>query len=261
MNSKEKREEIVALINNIKEHSDRLSNMPHMPLLEVSAILSKINRLHESTVVLKYLLAREQHHEDEEFGLNFSKMAELEEEELEEEEEEPLESSLEEDPESFDDFDDDNEQDDDLEIDEEEIDLKGEFSQAGTPTQTATKSISKTEIEEMEIESGLSSKSDINEQYAEEQEDRSLSEQLKKQPIADLMAAIGLNERYLYANDLFGGDIEEFRKVIRLLNDFDQETEATQYFNVELRRTYGWEEDNELAEALLVLLKRRFQKN
>ena len=87
-----------------------------------------------------------------------------------------------------------------------------------------------------------------------------MSEQLKKQPIADLLTAIGLNERYLYANDLFGGDIEEFRKAVRLLNEFDNEAEASRYFNEELRRAYGWEEDNELAEALFLLVKRRFQE-
>ena len=119
----------------------------------------------------------------------------------------------------------------------------------------------KVDIESLEERAEMSSKSDINEQYAEEQEDRSLSEQLKKQTITDLLAAIGLNERYLYANDLFGGDIEEFRKVIRILNDFDNESEATNYFDAELRRSYGWEEDNELAEALLLLVRRRFQAN
>ena len=253
MNSKEKREEIVALIDNIKEHSDRLNKMPHMPLLEVSAILSKINRLHESTVVLKYLLATEQDHEEEEFSSPIVESSNG----VQTSEEESVANAtpdLEEDPTDVDDYDDDEDQDDDLDIDESKIDLKGEFEAA----QERIKAES--EIDKMEGKSGISSHADINEQYADEQEDRSLSEQLKKQPIADLLTAIGLNERYLYANDLFGGDIEEFRKAVRLLNEFDNEAEASRYFNEELRRAYGWEEDNELAEALFLLVKRRFQE-
>lgn len=255
MNSKEKREEITALIDNIKEHSDRLDHMPHMPLLEVSAILSKINRLHESTVVLKYILAKEQHHEDEEFG---SEASEEEYEELE------IEIEMEDDGESdsFDDYDDDHEQEDDLDVDEEEIELDSEMeAEHSQPSveEVRESDDAETTIADLEEESGLSSKSDVNEQYAEGSEDRSLSEQLKKQPIADLMTAIGLNERYLYANDLFGGDIDEFRKVIRILNDFNTEVEAVKYFNEELRRSYGWEEDDKLAEALFSLVKRRFQ--
>lgn len=253
MDSKKKREEIVALIDNIKDHSDRLNRMPHMPLLEVSAILSKINRLHENTVVLKYLLAAEQNHEDDEFGS--ISLAKYIDEEDDEDLEEEVKDIFEEDPESFESADDDFEQeDDDLEIDEEELELKDESIVEDDLESTPT-------IEEMEERTGMSSKADINEQYAEEQEDRSLSEQLKKQPIADLLTAIGLNERYLYANDLFGGDIEEFRKVIRVLNEFKSESEASKYFDEELRRTYGWENDNELAEALFLLIKRRFQQN
>lgn len=252
MNSKEKREEIVALIDNIKEHSDRLSKMPHMPLLEVSAILSKINKLHENTVVLKYLLATEQEYEEEEFSLDIplDKAYEVKDEVAEVSSES---IDLEEDPEDIDQFDDEMDQDDDLEVDESKLDLKGEFEQA------EEKIKAESNIDQMADQSGISSHADINEQYADEQEDRSLSEQLKKQPISDLLTAIGLNERYLYANDLFGGDIEEFRKAIRLLNELDSETEASRYFNEELRRAYGWEEDNELAEALYLLVKRRFQ--
>jgi len=246
MNSKEKREEVVALIDNIKEHSDRLSSMPHMPLLEVSAILSKINRLHENTVVLKYLLASEQDYEEEEFSLGISDSSPKS-------KEVKGRPDLEEDPDDVDQIDDEADQDDDLDIEESKVDLKGEFAAAEERIKA------KSEIDKIEGESGISSHADINDQYADEQEDRSLSEQLKKQPIADLLTAIGLNERYLYANDLFGGDIEEFRKAIRLLNELESEEEASRYFNEELRRAYGWEEDNELAEALYLLVKRRFQ--
>lgn len=48
------RKDITGLIDNIKEHSDRLTGAQHLPELELSAILAKISKLYENTVVLKH---------------------------------------------------------------------------------------------------------------------------------------------------------------------------------------------------------------
>ena len=98
----------------------------------------------------------------------------------------------------------------------------------------------------------------MKQQYAEE-EDPSLSEQLRKQPIADLMTAIGLNERYLYANELFDGDIEAFREVVKILNEFGHKEQALKYFKEQLIPTYEWDAKNDLVKALYLLVERRYQ--
>lgn len=240
MDSQSKRREVTALIDNIKEHSDRLRNHDSIPLLEMSVILSKINRLHEATLILKYLLAKDQHHEEEEFGSNDYvinsfikdpktrlKELEKEEEELTEKEEKPSEDVLvEETP-----------------HEEPEISKEDEISIDEV-------------IERLEQEE-VNSLPDLNEQYVEE-EDKSLGEQLKKQPIADLVAAIGLNERYLYANELFEGDIDAFRTELGNLNNFNSKEEAHQYFNEDLAKKRGWDTEHEMVHALKVLLDRRY---
>ena len=91
--------------------------------------------------------------------------------------------------------------------------------------------------EEIEQNEEIDSKPDLNEVFSSE-EDPSLSEQLKKQPISDLLTAIGLNERYLYANELFDGDMEDFRRVISLLNDFENESEVVEFFEKDLLNLY-----------------------
>ena len=113
-------------------------------------------------------------------------------------------------------------------------------------------------LEDLESKEEIPSIPDLNEQYSEE-EDPSLSEQLKKQPIADLLTAIGLNERYLYANELFGGDIEDFKNVVRTLNEFDSKELAESYFVDQLLVSYGWEKDSEMVKALYSLVQRRYQ--
>ena len=111
-------------------------------------------------------------------------------------------------------------------------------------------------VENLESNNDLSSKPDINDALFAE--DSSISNHLKKQPIADLISAIGLNERYLYSNELFDGDIEEFRTTIKVLNEFNNGEEAMTFFNNGLRDTYGWEDDNTLANALFSLVERRY---
>jgi hypothetical protein len=270
MDSQQKRQEITDLIDNIKRHSDRLSEKPNIPLLEVSVILAKITRLNEKAAVLKYMLAIEQgFHEDEFAPQHLQEHEKLIEAEL---------AEL------------DNQQDGNLnqaestakqtetaaakegvsnqsEPSKKEVEEFSEKSDAVEKPESADhkpleaqdkEQPNETFLNQLENSEEIPAKPDLNEQYSDE-EDPSLSEQLSKQPIADLLTAIGLNERYLYANELFGGDIEDFRKVIRTLNEFEHSDDALEYFEQHLIVSYGWKEDNELVMALKKLLTRRYQ--
>jgi hypothetical protein len=274
MDSQQKRKEITELIDNIKKHSDRLSEKPNIPLLEVSVISAKVSRLNEKTAILKYLLAREQGFTEEEYAPQTLK-------EHERKIDEEFDEEVEEKEEELNNVDGQDEEVGELEAEsqkeltktnsEEEPILtaeqieEAEVEQTEDETKQEKESIAE-DVEAVEIkESGaileneeIPSKPDLNEQYSEE-EDPSLSEQLKKQPIADLLTAIGLNERYLYANELFGGDIEDFRNVVRTLNEFNSGEEAIEYFDQQLCVSYGWSTDNELVKAIRTLVQRRYQ--
>lgn len=101
---------------------------------------------------------------------------------------------------------------------------------------------------------------DLNELFHTEK-DPSLSGQLSKQPISDLFTAIGLNERYLYANELFDGNLEEFKEAIRVLNECESHEKAACYCRDELQKKYAWEDDNALFLALTALIERRYLQN
>jgi len=114
----------------------------------------------------------------------------------------------------------------------------------------------KSMLDNIEKEQEIPSKPDLNEALAKE--DSSLSDHLQKQPIADLMSAIGLNERYLYSNDLFDGDMQEFKNAIKMLNEFENVEEAKAFFESGLKSTYDWKDDDPLAQAFLSLVERRY---
>ncbi len=248
MDIQTKREEIQALIDNIKEHSDRLKPSKNLPLLELSVILSKITQLHEKTLILKYLAEVRQNHEEEEFGSSPIFQKEIDEED-DNESDEVIETKLSIDEDKSLIAESEDEAESESNHDQEMEDVSGLDLIISDKVENI--------IHEFESEEELPSKPDLNEAFTEE-EDSSLSDQLQKQPIQDLLTAIGLNERYLYANELFNGDIEDFRSVIRRLNEFESGKDAKAYFDNELKESYNWEADNKLVKALYLLVDRRY---
>src|SRR5687767_7913703 len=54
MDIKAMRKEITELIDNIKRHSDELTDKPHIPQLELELIVSKIEKLYKKSILFNY---------------------------------------------------------------------------------------------------------------------------------------------------------------------------------------------------------------
>ncbi len=85
-----------------------------------------------------------------------------------------------------------------------------------------------------------------------------LSERLKDAPLQDLRKAIGINDRYLYINELFNGNEAMFDRSLKTLNDFHAYSEAEFWMQRELRTKLGWKDDHALVQQFLQLVRRRF---
>ena len=97
----------------------------------------------------------------------------------------------------------------------------------------------------------------LNDQMANNEE--TLSAKLAKAPIQDLKSAIGLNQKFLFMNDLFMGEHDAYHSAIDTLNAFGTKSEATEYINNELASKFEWNmEDNSVAQ-FLILIDRRFK--
>lgn len=87
-----------------------------------------------------------------------------------------------------------------------------------------------------------------------------LSEKLSSMPVNDLMKTMGLNERILTVNELFGGDANAFKKIMTDLNNLDSFEAAKQYLAANVVEKYGWTKRNKKnkAKTLIKTIRRRY---
>ena len=90
------------------------------------------------------------------------------------------------------------------------------------------------------------------------QEKTEVVEILKHEPIKDLRKAIGINDRFVFINDLFRGDEAMYERSIKTINSFYIFPEAEYWINRELIVKLGWNRDNEIVKHFYQLVKRRF---
>jgi hypothetical protein len=85
-----------------------------------------------------------------------------------------------------------------------------------------------------------------------------LAETLKEAPIRDLRKAIGINDRFLFINDLFRGDELMYERSIKTINSFNIFPEAEYWINRELKIKLGWGADDPIVIQFDQLIRRRF---
>jgi hypothetical protein len=85
-----------------------------------------------------------------------------------------------------------------------------------------------------------------------------LGDSLTEAPIRDLKKAIGINDRFLYINELFRGDENMYERSIKTINSFSILPEAEYWIQRELKTKIGWSEGNETVKQFIQLVRRRF---
>jgi TolA-binding protein len=88
-------------------------------------------------------------------------------------------------------------------------------------------------------------------------EDKSVASNLMHMPLADIRAAIGINEKFLFINELFSGSLQEYNQAIQSLNQARDEEDAMTAFEDYAGR-YKWNPRLPAVSKLKELVKRRF---
>ena len=88
-------------------------------------------------------------------------------------------------------------------------------------------------------------------------EDNSLAAKLGKKKIENLVSSIGINEKFLFTNELFEGNTEQFIKTINELNNLASFDEANGYLS-NLVALNKWETEESSYLKLLALVERKY---
>jgi hypothetical protein len=82
---------------------------------------------------------------------------------------------------------------------------------------------------------------------------KDIASHLKNKPISDLTKAIGINDKFLFTKELFNGNAELYARSIKQLNSFDDINDALIY----IQENFSWDENNEAANQLIDLVRRK----
>ena len=108
------------------------------------------------------------------------------------------------------------------------------------------------------------SKNEIPFEYPESLNDRlkeikiELSDKLTDAPIKDLKKAIGINDRFLFINELFRGDEAMYERSIKTIQNFSILAEAEYWIRRELKVKIGWLDTDPIVKQFDQLVRRRF---
>lgn len=207
------RKEINQVLANITEHSERFTGKDYLPALEISVLMSKINKLQELAAVLKYKIQQKEEgrrasSKTEQRATKEEPIPVVVEEVIEQVKEIPIQEIIEVNPEP-------------ITEPQPEIEVKKEIK----PATKTTKS--------------------------------SVSDKFLHTPLALLKDAFSLNDRYLFANELFKKDMALFNDTVKNIDACSSILEAQEILtksNAEL----NWDAENERVISFYNLVERRF---
>lgn len=211
------RKEINQILANITEHSERFTGKEYLPSLEVSVLMSKINKLQELSAVLKYKI---QQKEENRRSSNKQPQA------VEIKEPTPV---IEKTP---------------APVIEDTLvqEVKAETEQVIEPVVEP-----QPVVQEIKIEKTSPTKTTKS----------SVSDKFLHTPIPSLKDAFSLNDRYLFANELFKKDMALFNDTVKSIDSCSSLIEAQEILT-KTNATLNWDTENERVISFYQLVERRF---
>jgi hypothetical protein len=108
-----------------------------------------------------------------------------------------------------------------------------------------------------EVIAKVSEKLSLNEKLADGAEKTSLAAKLSRKPIKDLNEEIGLNQKFLFMNDLFGGENGLYKEAIAAFNTFANFDEASTLLD-QLKARHNWDMESISVTKFIDLVERRY---
>lgn len=88
-------------------------------------------------------------------------------------------------------------------------------------------------------------------------EEQSLADKMLHSSITNIREAIGINEKFLFINELFNGDLSRYNKILDDINELTTKKGVDTYL-LELKIQFQWADENDAYIKLRELLDRKF---
>jgi len=85
-----------------------------------------------------------------------------------------------------------------------------------------------------------------------------IADRLGEMPVKDLKQAIGINDKFLFVQELFRGDVDMYERSIKTINECHSLQEAEYWIERELKIRQGWLDDTRPVQHFYSLVKKRF---
>lgn len=93
---------------------------------------------------------------------------------------------------------------------------------------------------------------------AKSKSEKSVADKMQHNPIKDLKDAIGINEKFLFINELFDGNLQDYTEALHKINSSTDLQSAQEFIRAELAIRYSWTDDNDHVKNFTDLVERRF---
>ncbi len=97
----------------------------------------------------------------------------------------------------------------------------------------------------------------MHDKISHDNSEKTLASKVGKSSITNLKNAIGINDKFLFINELFKGDLQEYNKSIDILNSVVGIEEANVFIE-DLKEKFNWNEKQEVLQKLEDLIIRKF---
>jgi len=111
---------------------------------------------------------------------------------------------------------------------------------------------------EFDESDGREAKKILNEKYSDKA-NTTLSDQLTKGKYKSLKKQLSLNQRFMFVNELFAGNEQEFKSALEQLESTDTFEQSSDYIHTKLVKKYDWDEESEEVQEFMELIERKFK--
>ena len=113
-------------------------------------------------------------------------------------------------------------------------------------------------LKQQEINEAMAQQESINDKLKHTASNKEIGYNISEGPIKDLRKGIGINDQYLFINELFRGDQTMYDRSIKTINSFNIYGEAELWIKRELKLKLGWNENSKASILFDQLVRRRF---